>query len=54
MHGEGDKIEQLSTEKQESIKGGAISVWTGIIIAALAVFLSGIIEGITNPTSCNE
>jgi len=47
-------IERISEEKQEEIKGGAmISVWTGIVIAAVAVFISGIIEGITNPERCN-
>ena len=47
-------IEKISTEQEETIKGGAmISVWTGIVIAALAVFISGIIQGITNPQRCN-
>ena len=47
-------MKQLDMVAQESIQGGAmISVWTGIVIAALAVFLSGLIEGITNPERCN-
>lgn len=48
------KIEKLDILAQENIKGGAmVSVWTGIVIAAIAVFLSGLIEGITNPERCN-
>ncbi len=47
-------MEKLSEEKEENIKWGAmISVWTGIVIAAIAVFISGVIEGITNPSRCN-
>ena len=47
-------IEKINEEKQETIKGGAmISVWTGIVIAAVAVFISGVIEGITHPMRCN-
>lgn len=49
------KIERINTENLEKIKGGAtITVWTGLAIAAIVVFLSGVIEGITNPERCNE
>ena len=48
------KVKEITKEEQENIKGGEmISVWTGIVIASIAVFLSGIIEGITNPGRCN-
>ena len=54
MNGKVISMKQLDVAMQESIQGGAmISVWTGIVIAALAVFLSGLIEGITNPERCN-
>ena len=47
-------ITTLSTTQLEKIKGGAtITVWTGIAIAAIVIFLSGVIEGITNPEKCN-
>lgn len=47
-------MKKIEPEKLEEIKGGAtISVWTGIAIAAAIIFLSGIIEGITNPERCN-
>lgn len=36
----------------EKIKGGGISVWAGVGIAAIVVFLAGVIEGITNPNRC--
>ena len=35
----------------ENIKGG-FSVWMGIGIEAVVVFLSGVLEGITNPSKC--
>lgn len=48
-------MKQLDVVAQENIQGGAmISVWAGIVIAALAVFISGLIEGITNPERCHE
>jgi len=46
-------IHKISDNELEKIKGGAaISVWTGIAIAAIVIFISGIIEGITNPQKC--
>ena len=40
-------IKVIKEEQLENIKGGAtISVWTGIAIAAIVVFISGIIEGL--------
>lgn len=47
-------MKNISTSELEQIKGGAsISVLTGIVIAAIVVFISGVIEGITNPSRCN-
>ena len=49
-----DNIEIIKEKDLENIKGGAtITVWTGVIITAIVVFLSGVIEGITNPKNCN-
>ena len=49
------KISKISDENLERIKGGAtISVWTGIAIASVVIFLAGVIEGLINPRGCNE
>lgn len=48
------KIKEIETSALEKIRGGAsISVLTGIVIAAIVVFISGVIEGITNPERCH-
>ena len=47
-------IEISIKEDLDKIKGGAaVSIWTGIVIAAIVVFISGVIEGITNPERCH-
>ena len=47
------KMKTIEIDKLENIKGGAtISVTTEIIIATIVIFLSGVIEGITNPKGC--
>ncbi|MBQ3297654.1 MAG: hypothetical protein IJG97_02490 [Bacilli bacterium] len=49
------KISKISDEKLEKIKGGTtISVWTGIAIAGIVIFLSGVIDGLINPKGCGE
>ena len=46
-------IKIIDNEDLEKIKGGeAMTVWMGIAIATIVIFLSGVIEGITNPSSC--
>lgn len=48
-------IKQIVNEDLENIKGGtSITVWTGIVCSAIVIFISGIIEGITNPSKCGE
>ena len=48
------RIKVIDEKKLDQIKGGAtISVWTGIVVAAIVIFISGVIEGITNPERCN-
>lgn len=37
----------------DNITGG-FSVWGGIAIAAIVIFISGVIEGFTNPGRCSE
>ena len=47
-------MKKIQEDKLENIKGGAIiSVWTGIVVASIVIFISGVIEGITNPERCN-
>ncbi len=45
---------QSENKELEQIVGGGCSVWVGIAIAAVIVFLSGVIEGFTNPGRCSE
>lgn len=48
------KIVELKDKELEKVKGGAVPyVWIGIAIAALIIFISGVIDGITNPKPCN-
>lgn len=48
-------MRKIEANDLEKIKGGAaVTVWTGIAIAAIVIFISGVIEGITNPERCNS
>ncbi len=48
-------MKALNMETLESIKGGTSApIWIGIAIAAVVIFLAGVIEGIVNPERCNE
>ena len=48
------KISKISDENLERIKGGTtISIWTGIAIASIIIFISGVIDGLVNPGDCN-
>ncbi len=45
----------ISDEKLEKIKGGgSAAIWIGLGVTALIVFLSGVIDGFTNPKGCGE
>lgn len=46
-------IKNLSTGELEKVKGGGITVLGGLGIAALVIFICGVIEGITNPKECS-
>lgn len=47
-------ITNIAKKDLEKIKGGAtLTIGAGLIIAAAIVFVSGIIEGITNPERCH-
>ena len=48
-------IKKINIEELENIKGGTtITVWTGIIYSTIIIFISGLIEGFTNPSKCGE
>lgn len=41
------RISKISDENLERIKGGAtVTIWTGIAIASIIIFLSGVIDGL--------
>ena len=46
-------MKKLTNTKLEKISGGGLSVAAMIGIGALIIFLSGLLEGITNPSKCN-
>ena len=47
---------KINDETLNRIKGGTITeaIWTGIAIATITIFISGVIKGITNPERCNN
>ncbi len=48
------QIVNLGVTDLETIKGGTSTpIITGIIVAAIVTFISGIIEGISNPRGCS-
>ncbi len=47
-------MKKIEVNQLDKITGGAtLSVGTGVLIATIIIFLSGVIEGITNPERCN-
>ena len=47
------KIVKVDNTQLEKIRGGTVPyIWIGIGIAALVIFLSGVIDGISNPKEC--
>lgn len=48
-------LNRIDDKELTKIKGGfAMNAWIAIGIAAVVVFVSGIIEGISNPDRCNH
>ena len=46
-------IVKVDEKQLEQITGGAVPyVWIGIAIAALIIFISGVVDGIANPKEC--
>ena len=49
------KIIKVEDTQLETIKGGSVPyVWIGIAVAALIIFLSGVVDGIANPKECGS
>ena len=49
------RIIKVADTQLETIKGGSVPyVWIGIAVAALIIFLSGVIDGIANPKECGS
>lgn len=49
------KIKQLKNAELEKIQGGEVAtIWVALGISSLVIFICGVIEGITNPTRCNQ
>lgn len=44
----------LSKEELKEIKGGGFSVWAGLGIGTLVVFLAGVIDGFARPFACHK
>lgn len=47
-------MQKIKKKELENITGGEVSVWVYVVTSAIAVFISGIIEGYTHPKSCNN
>lgn len=46
-------MEKIDKKSLERITGG-FSAWVALGIAAAVIFVSGIIEGVVHPKSCNN
>ena len=46
-------IVKVADQELEEVRGGAVPyIWIGIAVAALIIFLSGVVDGIANPKEC--
>lgn len=45
---------KLSDKRLEKITGGEVSVMVYLIATTIVVFISGILDGYTNPKKCGE
>ena len=48
-----DMMVKIDDAKLENIKGGGYG-WIGALIAAVAIFVSGVFEGNTHPKKCSD
>jgi len=49
-------MSRIDNQELEKIKGGegVAAVWIGIAVASAIIFISGVIQGITNPSKCGS
>lgn len=53
LYGRRIRLNKIETEDLKKIKGGfEVNAWIVLGIAAIVVFASGVISGITNPERC--
>ena len=53
--GGGILIKKLDDNMLEKVNGGSLEwVGVGLLVTALVVFLSGVLEGFTNPGRCSN
>ena len=48
-----DMMVKIDDAKLENIKGGGYG-WIGALIAAVTIFVSGVVEGYTHPKKCSD
>lgn len=45
---------ELKDHELEKISGGAVPyIWIGIAVAAVIIFLSGVVDGVVHPKECS-
>lgn len=49
-------MSRIESNELEKIKGGegVAAVWIGLAVTAAIIFISGVIQGITNPSKCSN
>lgn len=47
-------MNNIEEKELREIKGGAINLGTGLLIAGAIVFIIGLIDGYVNPTTCKK
>ena len=47
-------MQDIDIEKMEKIKGGASFAGVALVVTAIVIFISGLINGYTNPERCGE
>ncbi len=44
-------MKEMNRQQLESVKGG-FSVWAGLVITAIVIFVVGIVDGFVHPKEC--
>lgn len=47
-------MKKITKKELTNIIGGEVSVWVYIVTSAIAIFISGVIEGYTHPRACDK